>query len=164
MCHFEGRFCPDVCPRVGLLGHMVVFFFFCHFRAAPAAHGGSQARGPIGAYTRAIATPDPSRVCNPHHSSWQRRILNPLSEAGNQSRKLMVPSRVRFCCAMMGTPFIYLFICFYLFIFFGSSRYSFLRHLHTVLCSGCTSLHSHQHAGGFPLLHIPSSICYLWTY
>ena len=26
-----------------------VFFFFCLFRAAPAAHGGSQARGLIGA-------------------------------------------------------------------------------------------------------------------
>ena len=25
------------------------FFFFCLFRAAPAAYGGSQARGPIGA-------------------------------------------------------------------------------------------------------------------
>ena len=33
------------------------------------------------AYTRAIATRDPSRVCDLHHSSRQHRILNPLSEA-----------------------------------------------------------------------------------
>ena len=34
------------------------------------------------AYTTSTATPDPSHVCNLHHSSRQRRILNPLSEAG----------------------------------------------------------------------------------
>ena len=34
------------------------------------------------AYARATATPDPSRVCDLHHKSWQHGILNPLSEAG----------------------------------------------------------------------------------
>jgi len=33
------------------------------------------------AYTTAAATPDPSRIFNLHHSSWQHWILNPLSEA-----------------------------------------------------------------------------------
>ena len=33
------------------------------------------------AYTTATATPDPSRVCHLHHSSWQHRILNPVSKA-----------------------------------------------------------------------------------
>ena len=33
------------------------------------------------AYTTAIAMPDLIRVCNLHHSSWQRWILSPLSEA-----------------------------------------------------------------------------------
>ena len=34
------------------------------------------------AYTIATATPDPSRVCDLHHSSWQHQLLNPLSKAG----------------------------------------------------------------------------------
>ena len=32
----------------------------------------------------AIATPDPSHVCDLHHSSQQHPILNPLSEARDQ--------------------------------------------------------------------------------
>ena len=43
------------------------------------AYGGSQARGTIG--DTATAMPDPSCVWNLQHSSQQRRILNPLSEA-----------------------------------------------------------------------------------
>ena len=34
--------------------------------------------------------PDPSRVCNLHHSSEQRQILNPLIEARDGTRNLMV--------------------------------------------------------------------------
>ena len=33
------------------------------------------------AYTTTTATPDPSLICDLHRSSWQRQILNPLSEA-----------------------------------------------------------------------------------
>ena len=53
---FQWMFCPDICPGVGLLDHMAVLFFcfvlfvFLPFSwAAPAAYGGSPARGPIGA-------------------------------------------------------------------------------------------------------------------
>ena len=55
------------------------------------------------AYTRDTASRDPSRICDLHHSSQQCRILNPLSEARDQTRNLMAPSRKRFHCAMTGT-------------------------------------------------------------
>ena len=61
------------------------------------------------AYARATATPDQSYVCNLPHSSWQRRILNPLSEARDRVCNLMVPSWIRFCCATVGTP-VFLFV------------------------------------------------------
>ena len=32
--------------------------------------------------------------------------LNPLSEARDRIHNLMVPSRIRFCCAMTGTPYL----------------------------------------------------------
>ena len=47
------------------------------------------------AYTRATATRDPRRVCNLHHSSWQRQILNPLSKARDRTCNLIVPSWIR---------------------------------------------------------------------
>ena len=56
------------------------------------------------AYTTAVVMPDLSRFCNLHRSSWQRGILNPLSEARGQTRNLVVPSRIHFCCATTGTP------------------------------------------------------------
>ena len=47
-------------------------------------------------YTRATAPRDPSCVCNLNHSSWQRRILNPLGEARDRSCILMDASQMRF--------------------------------------------------------------------
>ena len=40
------------------------------------------------AYTTATATRDLSYVCDLHLSSWQRWILNPLSEASNRTHIL----------------------------------------------------------------------------
>ena len=61
-----------------------VFFFFSP-RATPASYGGSQAWGPVGAVAAGLcqshSTAGSKPVCDLHHSSWQRRILNPLSEA-----------------------------------------------------------------------------------
>ena len=47
----------------------------------------------------ATATPDPSHICDLHHSSQQRPILNPLSKARDQTLNLMVPSWIHFHCA-----------------------------------------------------------------
>ena len=87
--------------------------FFLLFRAAPTGYGGSQARGQIGATATAQATatvtPDLSLVCNLYCSSWQRWILNPLSEARHRTHNLMVASRICFCCTTTGTLSLFLF-------------------------------------------------------
>ena len=62
------------------------------------------------AYTTATATPDPSHVCDLHHSSQQHWIPNPLSKARDRTHKLMVPSQIRFHCTTMGTPGTLLFM------------------------------------------------------
>ena len=68
---------------------------FLLFRATPAAYGGSQARGRIGAVATSLyPATDPSCVFNLHHSSWQRRILDRLSEARDRTHILMDPSWV----------------------------------------------------------------------
>jgi len=58
-----------------------IFFFFLG-GGTPMACGGSQARG---------------QICDLHHSSQQRRIFNPLSEARDQTSNLVVPSWICFC-------------------------------------------------------------------
>ena len=56
------------------------------------------------AYTTATETQGPSHICDLHHSSGQRQILSPLREARDRTRKLMVPSWIRFHCTTTGTP------------------------------------------------------------
>ena len=71
-------------------------------------YGGSQARGPIRATAASLPTAtgmqDPRCVCDLHHGSPQCQILNPPIEARDQTRNLMVPSRIHFHWAMTGTP------------------------------------------------------------
>ena len=55
------------------------------------------------AYATAIATQDPSCICDLHHSSQQRQILNPLSKARDQTCNLMVPSQICFRSSTRGT-------------------------------------------------------------
>ena len=55
-------------------------------------------------YTTATATQDLSQVCNLHHSSQQCRIPNPLSKTRVGTCNPVVPSRIYFRCATMGTP------------------------------------------------------------
>ena len=56
------------------------------------------------AWTTATATQDLSHVFDLHHSSWQRQILNPLSETRDQTCNLMATSQVPFCYTTVGTP------------------------------------------------------------
>ena len=74
------------------------FFFFGLFRATSVAYGSSQARGQIGpqlsGHTTATATPDPSCICDLHHSLQQHQVLNPLSEARDGTQILRDPSWV----------------------------------------------------------------------
>ena len=41
------------------------------------------------AYATVIATPDPSHVCDLHHSPLQRSIFTPLSKARDRTHVLM---------------------------------------------------------------------------
>ena len=85
---------------------MFCFLLLCFFRATPGVYGNSQARGPIGVQLPATATamPDPSQICNLHHSSWPYQILNLLSGARNWTHILKDTSWVRYHWAATGTP------------------------------------------------------------
>ena len=72
------------------------FFFFGHFRATSKAYGSSQARDGTRADTTATAMPYPCHIHNLHPSSWHPRILNPQSEARNQTGVLTDTVRVRY--------------------------------------------------------------------
>ena len=61
---------------------------------------GVQSEIQLPTYTTATATQDPSHVCDLHHSSQQRQILNPLSEDKDRTHNLTVPSQICFRCAM----------------------------------------------------------------
>ena len=58
------------------------------------------ARGPLRAVAASLHHSHSNPGSEPHlHSSGQRRIPNPLSEARDGTRNLMVPSPIHFCCA-----------------------------------------------------------------
>ena len=52
----------------------------------------------------ATETPDPSPICNIHHSPWQHQILYPLSEARDGTCILMDPRQIHFHWARPATP------------------------------------------------------------
>ena len=88
--------------------HSLFVCLLC-FRAAPAAHGGSQARGPIRAGAASLrqsyeGSEGSELRLRPTPQLMQHQILNPLSEARDRICNLMAPSWIRFPCVTTGTP------------------------------------------------------------
>ena len=93
------------------------------------------------AYTIATEMPDPSCVCSLHHSSWQHRIFNPLSEARDQTHNFMVPSQIHFHCITMGTT-LFAFLVYFLIFYYILFCCYFPQHSFTLYSMG-TQLHIH---------------------
>ena len=95
-----------------ILVHLLFVFCFLgpHLRHMEVPRLGVQSGLQLPAYTTAIATQDLRRICNLHHSSRQRQILNTLSEARDRTRNLMVSGQIRFHCATMATPLSFVFL------------------------------------------------------
>ena len=96
-----------------LLLIFIIFFFFLgpHPRYMDVPKPGVESELQLQAYATATATQDPSCVWDLHHSSWQRQILHPRSEAGDRTCILMDTSWVprwelsECCyCILNGTP------------------------------------------------------------
>ena len=77
-----------------------IFFLFSFFlfRAAPMSYGSSQlgvkSEQQLQAYTTSTQIWDPSCICDLCHSMWQSLILNPLSEARDQTHIFTDTSQV----------------------------------------------------------------------
>jgi len=94
---------------------IVVFFFFCLFRAVLVAHAGFQARGWIGAIATSLHHSHSNPRSEPHLQRTPQLmvmlILNPLSKATDQTCILMDASQICFLWDAMGTPLIVVLIC-----------------------------------------------------
>ena len=81
---------------------MSFFLFFCLFQVHTRGiwefpRVGSESNLQLPAYATTTATQDRSHVCDLHHSSWPRQILNPRSEARDRTLVLMDTNQVCNC-------------------------------------------------------------------
>ena len=74
-----------------VLGGLVLVFLGSHLWL------GVESELQLPVYTTATAMWDPRRICDLHHSTWQRQILNPLIGARGKTHILMDPSQICFC-------------------------------------------------------------------
>ena len=83
-------------------------FFFCflgpHLWHVEVPRLGAKEELELPADATATATWEPSHVCDLHHSSRQRQIPDPLSEARDRTHILRDTSWIHLCCATTGTP------------------------------------------------------------
>ena len=103
------------------------------------------------AYTTATAVGDPSHTCDLHHSSWQRWIFSPLSEARDQTSILMDTSRVHYHWATTGTSIKWLFNAF-------ASYPTYPMSIHVHLMPSLTPLRKHKQPDKKSLLWPPPNL------
>ena len=80
--------CPHMVEGVRELS-FIFFFLGPHLQHMEVPGLGVESELQLSAYTTAMATPDPSCICDLLHSSWQHWILNPLTKARDQTLILM---------------------------------------------------------------------------
>ena len=90
------------CALLQVLNH--IFLGGAHLQHIEVSRLGIEWGLQLLAYVTNTATPDPNRICNLHHGSWQRQILNPLSKAGFWTHVFMDTTWVPYHWATMGTP------------------------------------------------------------
>ena len=82
----------------GFIYLFTYLFLFLLFRVEFGVYGSSQATDQIRAAAAKLpanttAMPDPSHICNLHHSSWQHLVLNPLGEARIEPTSSWIPAQ-----------------------------------------------------------------------
>ena len=93
---------------------MYIYIFFLLFRATPMAYGGSQARSLIKATAAPLHQSHNNTKSEPHLRPTPQLSAtldpSPTERGQGSNHNLIVPSQVHFCCAMMGTPSLIIFL------------------------------------------------------
>ena len=91
-----------------LFMYLLFIFFFLgpHSWHMEVSRLGGKLELQLPAYATATAMQDLSCLCDPYLSSWQHQILNPQSEARDQTHNLVVPSWILFPLRHNGTSMV----------------------------------------------------------
>jgi len=139
-CDNPSGWCPGHFLTYHPSSFLLFFVLFCfwgpHLQHMEVPKLGVELELELPAYTTATAIQDLSHICNLHHSSYQCRILNPLSEPGDQTCVLMDTRQVVNHWALTGTPHPSSFI-----FFKDCSQYDFLKRYFLVF-NPCFSLYT----------------------